>query len=164
MRYAELSPQWKNNTLESTPCISPAKFMQTLHKFATAFTHWVPIFLSFQVTHSSVVPPVVLLLAKHPAVDNYDLSNLTEITNGAAPLGEEISKEVMKRLPLLSRVRQGKKSGFQTSLGSSKVKVIMSFPSPDRLRHDRTKSSMSHDSFWKQQTWLRRNVTAKFTM
>lgn len=104
-------------------------------------------FFSFQVTHSSVVPPVVLLLAKHPAVDNYDLSNLTEITNGAAPLGEEISKEVMKRLPLLSRVRQGKKSGFQTSLGSSKIKVIMSFPSPDRLRHDRTKSSMSHDSF-----------------
>lgn len=79
---------------------------------------------------------MVLLLAKHPAVDNYDLSNLTEITNGAAPLGEEISKEVMKRLPLLSRVRQGKNSGFQTSLGSSKVKVIMSFPSPDRLRHD----------------------------
>lgn len=69
-------------------------------------------FFSFQVTHLSVVPPVVLLLAKHPAVDNFDLSNLTEITNGAAPLGEEISKEVMKRLPLLSRVRQGMKSGF----------------------------------------------------
>lgn len=112
---------------------------------------------SFQVTHLSVVPPVVLLLAKHPAVDNFDLSNLTEITNGAAPLGEEISKEVMKRLPSLSRVRQGKKGGFilylilmalvETSSDSSKIKVILSFPSPDRLRHDRTKSCMSHDSF-----------------
>ncbi|XP_029207684.2 surfactin synthase subunit 1-like [Acropora millepora] len=79
--------------LVSMPRFDKEKFLQVLEKY--------------EVTHSSVVPPVVLLLAKHPAVDNYDLSNLTEITNGAAPLGEEISKEVMKRLPLLSRVRQG---------------------------------------------------------
>ena len=56
----------------------------------------------------SVVPPVVLMLAKHPAVENYNLSSLTEMTNGAAPLGVELSKEVLKRLPSLSGVRQGK--------------------------------------------------------
>ena len=59
-----------------------------------------------------VVPPVVLMLAKHPAVDNFDLSYLTEVTCGAAPLGQELSKALMDRLPLLSRVRQGKQGSF----------------------------------------------------
>ena len=55
-----------------------------------------------------MVPPVVLLLAKHPAVDNFDLSYLTEVTSGAAPLGKELSKALMERLPLLSSIRQGR--------------------------------------------------------
>ena len=55
-----------------------------------------------------MVPPVVLLLAKHPSVNNFDLSYLTEVTSGAAPLGKDLSKALMDRLPLLSSVRQGK--------------------------------------------------------
>ena len=58
-------------------------------------------------THLPVVPPVMLLLAKHPVVDNFDLSLLNEVTCGAAPLGKELSKALMDRLPLLSSVRQG---------------------------------------------------------
>ena len=58
-------------------------------------------------THLSVVPPVALMLAKHPDVDTFDLSYLTEITCGAAPLGRELSKALMDRLPLLGSVRQG---------------------------------------------------------
>ena len=54
-----------------------------------------------------MVPPVALMLAKHPEVDNFDLSYLTEITCGAAPLGQELSKALMDRLPLLGSVRQG---------------------------------------------------------
>ena len=65
-------------------------------------------FFIFQVTHLPAVPPVVFLLAKHPSVDNFDLSYLTEVTNGAAPLGKQVSKALMDRLPLLSSVRQGK--------------------------------------------------------
>lgn len=65
-------------------------------------------FSIFQVTHLPAVPPVVFLLAKHPSVDNFDLSYLTEVTNGAAPLGKQVSKALMDRLPLLSSVRQGK--------------------------------------------------------
>ena len=61
----------------------------------------------FKVTHLSVVPPVALMLAKHPDVDNFDLSYLTEVTCGAAPLGQELSKALMDRLPLLGSVRQG---------------------------------------------------------
>lgn len=55
-----------------------------------------------------MVPPVALMLAKHPDVDNFDLSYLTEVTCGAAPLGQELSKALMDRLPLLGSVRQGK--------------------------------------------------------
>jgi acyl-coenzyme A synthetase/AMP-(fatty) acid ligase len=36
------------------------------------------------------VPPIVLALAKHPVVDNFDLSKLRVIVSGAAPLGSEL--------------------------------------------------------------------------
>ena len=65
------------------------------------------LLIFFKVTHLSVVPPVALMLAKHPDVDNFDLSYLTEVTCGAAPLGQELSKALMDRLPLLGSVRQG---------------------------------------------------------
>ena len=69
---------------------------------------WVVLFLLlFQVTHLPAVPPVVLMLAKHPSVDNFDLSYLTEVTSGAAPLGKELSQALKDRLPLLSSIRQG---------------------------------------------------------
>lgn len=44
------------------------------------------------------VPPVVLALAKHPAVDNYDLSSLKQVFSGAAPLGGEIALEAAARV------------------------------------------------------------------
>ncbi|MEM1250708.1 MAG: AMP-binding protein, partial [Acidobacteriota bacterium] len=45
-----------------------------------------------------VVPPVVLALAKHPAVDQFDLSSLQSLFSGAAPLGGELAEEAGKRL------------------------------------------------------------------
>ena len=45
-----------------------------------------------------VVPPVVLALAKHPLVDNYDLSSVKSLFSGAAPLGAELADEAAKRL------------------------------------------------------------------
>lgn len=45
-----------------------------------------------------LVPPIVLALAKHPIVDNYDLSSLERIFSGAAPLGSDLSEEVSQRL------------------------------------------------------------------
>ena len=41
-----------------------------------------------KVTRAYVVPPIVLALAKHPMVDEYDLSSLKVIFSGAAPLGK----------------------------------------------------------------------------
>ncbi|QUJ75093.1 AMP-binding protein [Sulfitobacter albidus] len=45
-----------------------------------------------------IVPPVALALAKHPVVDQYDLSSVEEIFSGAAPLGGEVCDAVAKRL------------------------------------------------------------------
>ncbi|MBW3657035.1 MAG: 4-coumarate--CoA ligase family protein [Actinobacteria bacterium] len=52
-----------------------------------------------EVTRAFVVPPIVLALAKHPLVDQYDLSSLTNLTSGAAPLGAELGKAAEARVP-----------------------------------------------------------------
>lgn len=40
-----------------------------------------------KVIRTHVVPPIVIALAKHPLVDQYDLSSLKCVFSGAAPLG-----------------------------------------------------------------------------
>ncbi len=45
-----------------------------------------------------VVPPIALALAKHPAIDDADLSSLRFLMSGAAPLGPELVEAVEARL------------------------------------------------------------------
>lgn len=52
-----------------------------------------------------VAPPILVALAKHPMVDQYDLSSLEVIFSGAAPLAEDLALAVEKRLG--TNVRQG---------------------------------------------------------
>jgi acyl-CoA synthetase (AMP-forming)/AMP-acid ligase II len=52
----------------------------------------------YRITHLYLVPPVVLALAKHPLVDQYDLSSLRYILSGAAPLDGAIQQAVAARL------------------------------------------------------------------
>ncbi|OTB06681.1 hypothetical protein M426DRAFT_318742 [Hypoxylon sp. CI-4A] len=52
----------------------------------------------YKITFASVPPPVVLALAKHPAVAKYDLSTLKWMNSGAAPLGRELVELVWERL------------------------------------------------------------------
>ncbi len=51
-----------------------------------------------RITGMVVVPPLVLALAKHPAVDRYDLSSLRWVGCGAAPLGAELQEACARRL------------------------------------------------------------------
>lgn len=51
-----------------------------------------------QVKRAFVAPPVVLAMAKHPLVENYDLSCLESVFSGAAPLGAELAEEAAARL------------------------------------------------------------------
>ncbi len=51
-----------------------------------------------KVTQFFAVPPMVLALAKHPIIDNYDLSSLKLVFSGAAPLGAELAQEAATRI------------------------------------------------------------------
>jgi acyl-CoA synthetase (AMP-forming)/AMP-acid ligase II len=51
-----------------------------------------------KITRFYAVPPVVLALAKHPLVDQYDLSSLVQVFSGAAPLGAELAAEASRRI------------------------------------------------------------------
>jgi len=60
------------------------------------------MFLSITQDHKArrmwVVPPVALALAKHPMVDQFDLSNIDQVFSGAAPMGSDLSDAVSARL------------------------------------------------------------------
>ncbi|KAI4289786.1 MAG: hypothetical protein L6R35_000952 [Caloplaca aegaea] len=51
-----------------------------------------------RITFAYIVPPVVLLLSKHPIVDKYNLSSLRMLNSGAAPLTQELVKAMYKRI------------------------------------------------------------------
>ena len=51
-----------------------------------------------RVTRVTVVPPIVLALAKQPAVADYDTSSLRLIVSGAAPLSAELARSCAQRL------------------------------------------------------------------
>jgi 4-coumarate--CoA ligase len=48
----------------------------------------------FRITDYILVPPVVVALAKHPAVKDFDLSSVESVGSGAAPLGREVCEVV----------------------------------------------------------------------
>ncbi|MGV0398236.1 AMP-binding protein [Corynebacterium suicordis] len=61
-----------------------------------------PQFLELHQKHnidfSFVAPPIAVALAKHPIVDQYDLTSLNNVLSGAAPLDLELAEAVKKRL------------------------------------------------------------------
>ncbi|KAK4141284.1 uncharacterized protein C8A04DRAFT_39222 [Dichotomopilus funicola] len=68
----------------------------------------------FRITTLAVVPPIVVLLAKHPAVKQFDLSSVETIGSGAAPLSLEVCEEVQRQFTASTspsarefRIRQG---------------------------------------------------------
>jgi acyl-CoA synthetase (AMP-forming)/AMP-acid ligase II len=63
------------------------------------------IIQQYKVTNFFVAPPIMLALAKHPVVDNYDLSSLKVITSGAAPMSVPIAELCTQRLKCV--VKQG---------------------------------------------------------
>jgi acyl-CoA synthetase (AMP-forming)/AMP-acid ligase II len=56
------------------------------------------ILQDYQITRANLVPPIILALAKHPIVDNYDLSHLKIIMSGAAPLSAELAQACAERI------------------------------------------------------------------
>ena len=58
-----------------------------------------------KITVVYIVPPVVLLLAKHPAVAKYDLSSVRMLHSSAASLTKDLVDMVYKRLKV--PIKQG---------------------------------------------------------
>nr|AIZ77406.1 4-coumarate:CoA ligase [Inonotus obliquus] len=52
----------------------------------------------FKITFVFVVPPILVLLSRHPVVDQYNLKSLRRLVSGAAPLGASLTKAVVNRL------------------------------------------------------------------
>lgn len=52
----------------------------------------------YRATRAALVPPIIVGLTKHPAVEQYDLSSLEYINSGAAPLGKDVSLACAKRI------------------------------------------------------------------
>ncbi|XP_032671848.1 luciferin 4-monooxygenase [Odontomachus brunneus] len=60
----------------------------------------------YRIENLTLVPPLMVFLAKHPLVDKYDLSSIKAIVCGAAPLSTEIHMAVTKRLNI-PEIREG---------------------------------------------------------
>jgi acyl-CoA synthetase (AMP-forming)/AMP-acid ligase II len=78
---------------------------QGLHKRATVvtmpkfdLTEFLRIISEYAVDRIYIAPPVAVALAKHPMVDEYDLSCIDVIFSGAAPLDAELGHAMGKRL------------------------------------------------------------------
>ncbi|OAG43121.1 hypothetical protein AYO21_02740 [Fonsecaea monophora] len=66
---------------------------------------WCRLVQHHSITFSYIVPPIVLLLCKHPAVPSYDLSSIRMTNSGAAPLSREMVETCFQRTGI--RVKQG---------------------------------------------------------
>ncbi|KAL1958303.1 hypothetical protein VTO42DRAFT_4620 [Malbranchea cinnamomea] len=80
---------------------------------------WCAHVQNFRITFSYVVPPVVLLLTKHPIVDKYDLSSLRMMNSGAAPLTRELVEAVH------ARIKCGVKQGYGLSETSPTTHTVL---------------------------------------
>ena len=77
-----------------------------------------------RVTYACLVPPIVLALAKHPAVDDFDLSALEFVISGAAPLDAGVGQAAAARLDC--QVLQG--------YGLTETSPVLSAPVRDAAR------------------------------
>ena len=82
---------YTGSTIVTMPRFELESFLKTAQDYDVSLAH--------------IVPPIVLALSKHPAVDNYRLPRLRTIFSGAAPLGEELTRACMERLGC--SIRQG---------------------------------------------------------
>ncbi|KIJ36336.1 hypothetical protein M422DRAFT_34299 [Sphaerobolus stellatus SS14] len=55
----------------------------------------------YKITCALIVPPILIVLANHPAPENYDMRSLRILFSGAAPLGEGLTSKVDARLKKL---------------------------------------------------------------
>ncbi|KAJ7678162.1 phenylacetyl-CoA ligase [Mycena polygramma] len=88
-------------TLVLTPKFNFEKFLASIQRY--------------RITHLTLVPPQAVLLCKHPAVKQYDLSSVRYCIVAAAPLSATLTQELLKILP---NVHLGQGYGLTESCGT----------------------------------------------
>jgi len=76
--------------------LSNGAALVTMPRFELA--EFLRVLQDHRITRAYVVPPIVLALAKHPLVDDYDLSSLAYMNSGAAPLSAELETACGERV------------------------------------------------------------------
>ncbi|GMS82588.1 hypothetical protein PENTCL1PPCAC_4763 [Pristionchus entomophagus] len=61
----------------------------------------------YKIPAITIVPPILVFLAKDPRCDKYDLSSVKVIGCGAAAVGKSLMDDVRKRYPSLETIKQG---------------------------------------------------------
>ncbi|EQC33855.1 hypothetical protein SDRG_08536 [Saprolegnia diclina VS20] len=61
----------------------------------------------YKIEKAHIVPPIAAFLAKHPLVDEYDLSATKALISGAAPMGQELQDAITDRLGLTMKQAYG---------------------------------------------------------
>jgi acyl-CoA synthetase (AMP-forming)/AMP-acid ligase II len=62
------------------------------------FEPYLDLVARYRATVLLVVPPVIVALAKHPAVDRHDFSSIRKLFSGAAPLGADVIEQCTRRI------------------------------------------------------------------
>jgi acyl-CoA synthetase (AMP-forming)/AMP-acid ligase II len=80
----------------------------------------------YKITRAFVAPPILVAFAKHPMIDQFDLSSLRSILSGAAPLDEQLALAVEQRL------RKGAGTGVTVAQGYGMTELSpVSHTTPD---------------------------------
>lgn len=123
-----LFPGWLTSLCAGLVCLVHFPLLMgiettVMEKFSVnSFLHTVQ---TESITHIYVAPPVVLHLAKDPAVTRGQLSSLRMVTSGGAPLAPDLVRAVYDRLKI--PVRQG--FGLTESTAASHMQVSSITPS-----------------------------------
>ncbi|KAI0752727.1 amp dependent CoA ligase [Daedaleopsis nitida] len=76
----------------------------------------------YKVGHLALVPPMIVLLCKHPAAKKYNFDHVKMLTCGAAPLSAELTHQIARIL---------KNSGIGQGYGMTETCTTFSFPQLD---------------------------------
>lgn len=79
--------------LAAMKTLSPVYIMGQFH-----YIKFLKYIQTYKITHLQTAPPILVMLAKRPETDRYDISSIRNILSGAAPLSRELQNEVTSKL------------------------------------------------------------------
>lgn len=75
--------------------LTPCYYMRAFN-----YSEWLSHVQNHRITHIQTAPPILVMLAKRPETQKYDISSLVNVLCGAAPLSKELQNEVSEKCKL----------------------------------------------------------------